>query len=72
MITRWFARMVRAAFDLEMSQIRLDGYELGREAGYAEGLDRGFDKAVTHQIRNLDSVERGAADVVAAQIRGKA
>ncbi len=64
--------MVRKAFDLEMSRASMDGYQRGREAGYTEGLDRGFDKAVMHQIRTLDSVERGGSALVAAQIRGKA
>ena len=46
MITRWFSRMVAAAFKREMSAAEMKGYRRGREAGYADGLDRGFDKAV--------------------------
>jgi flagellar biosynthesis/type III secretory pathway protein FliH len=72
MIARWFARMVRQAFDVEYARARADGWARGRENGYAEGLDRGFDKAVVHQIRHLDTVEQGAREVVAAQIRGEA
>ncbi len=72
MITRWFARMVAAAFKTELARAEMKGYKRGRDSGYTEGLDRGFDKAVMHQIRHLDSVERGASAITAAQIRGPA
>lgn len=72
MITRWFARMVAEAFKSELSQAEMKGYKRGRELGYADGLDRGFDKAVVHQIRGIADIEVGGSAQVAAQIRGQA
>lgn len=72
MIGRWFARMVRVAFNEALTRAEMKGYEQGRKAGYADGLDRGFDKWVGQTLRSVADIERGGAERVGDAIRGPA
>lgn len=55
----WFARMVREAFDREMRQSEVRGYNRGYDRGHRHGKDEAFDEVAGRLSRTVADIPVG-------------